>query len=283
MEISHSYFLTFYRTNTNIHYLLQDFCGDPGCVIDPPSGPVFLQHRSHRQGLAARKRPMLPNLQKPQAYRGFSQVQARIPQARFCASGSRTVSPLDQARYRAGRCPRQTRPGTVPDGVPARPGQVPCRTVSPPDQAKYRAGRCPRRTRPGTVPDGVPARPGQVPCRTVSPPDQAKYRAGRCPRRTRPDQARYRAGRCPRRTRLGTVPGGVPAGPGQVPCRTVSPPDQARIPSKSWNFVPSTIASSFLRREERLCRRIVYRDIVIFEGSLGFDTAVESWSQSPKM
>ncbi|UYV61970.1 hypothetical protein LAZ67_1007222 [Cordylochernes scorpioides] len=30
------------------------------------------------------------------------------------------------------------------------------------------------------------------------------------------------------------------------------------------------------RREERLCRRIVYRDIVIFEGSLGFSTAVES-------
>ncbi|UYV63712.1 hypothetical protein LAZ67_2005386 [Cordylochernes scorpioides] len=55
------------------------------------------------------------------------------------------------------------------------------------------------------------------------------------------------------------------------------------IPSKSWNFVPSTFASFFLRREEWLCRRIVYRDIVIFEGSLGFSTAVESWSQSPKM
>ncbi|UYV80230.1 hypothetical protein LAZ67_18002094 [Cordylochernes scorpioides] len=40
------------------------------------------------------------------------------------------------------------------------------------------------------------------------------------------------------------------------------------IPSKSWNFAPSTFASIFLRRKERLCRRIVYRDIVIFEGSL---------------
>ncbi|UYV75011.1 hypothetical protein LAZ67_12002088 [Cordylochernes scorpioides] len=36
-------------------------------------------------------------------------------------------------------------------------------------------------------------------------------------------------------------------------------------------------------REERLCRRIVYRDIVILDGSLGFVTAVESWSQSPKI
>ncbi|UYV75125.1 hypothetical protein LAZ67_12002566 [Cordylochernes scorpioides] len=34
---------------------------------------------------------------------------------------------------------------------------------------------------------------------------------------------------------------------------------------------------------ERLYRRIVYRDIAILEGSLGFDTAVESWSQSLKM
>ncbi|UYV77156.1 hypothetical protein LAZ67_14003461 [Cordylochernes scorpioides] len=38
-----------------------------------------------------------------------------------------------------------------------------------------------------------------------------------------------------------------------------------------------------MRREGRLCRCIVYRDIVIFEGGLGFSTAVESWSQSPKM
>ncbi|UYV62839.1 hypothetical protein LAZ67_2002104 [Cordylochernes scorpioides] len=59
---------------------------------------------------------------------------------------------------------------------------------------------------------------------------------------------------------------------------------ERKIPSKSWNIVPSTFESFFLRREERLCRRIVvYRDIVILEGSLGFDTAVESWSQSPKM
>ncbi|UYV83716.1 K02A2.6-like [Cordylochernes scorpioides] len=57
-----------------------------------------------------------------------------------------------------------------------------------------------------------------------------------------------------------------------------------RIPSKSWNFVPSTFASIFLRREERLCRRIVvYRYIVILEGSFGFDTVVGSWSQSLKM
>ncbi|UYV69116.1 hypothetical protein LAZ67_6002491 [Cordylochernes scorpioides] len=37
-----------------------------------------------------------------------------------------------------------------------------------------------------------------------------------------------------------------------------------------------------LPKIERLCRRIVYRDIVILDGSLGFDTSVESWNQSPK-
>ncbi|UYV71156.1 hypothetical protein LAZ67_8001931 [Cordylochernes scorpioides] len=50
-----------------------------------------------------------------------------------------------------------------------------------------------------------------------------------------------------------------------------------------WAYRAMGPNKSLFVREERLCRRIVYRDIVILEGSLGFDTAVESWSQSLKM
>ncbi|UYV81285.1 K02A2.6-like [Cordylochernes scorpioides] len=51
-------------------------------------------------------------------------------------------------------------------------------------------------------------------------------------------------------------------------------------PKIAWT---NSFASILLRHEERLCRRIVYREIIILEESLCFDMAVESCTESREM